>query len=234
MDDDFDDFDGFGPGLLRWFRDLHGHQEKDWYHANRDRYEHDVRGPADAFVRAADHEARRRRLPLRRDEHRSLSRVNRDIRFSNDKRPYKEYLAAYLFRDGDPARPGTVFLDVTAGRSRLAAGFVDLDRDALSTLRQAIADDAAGWHRAVSGLADAGLEVGPFDGADDELTRMPRGFDSLADDDRAAVLRLTSFTVERPIAKSELRSPDLVDALVDLAAAAMPLLRFGWRAFDRT
>jgi len=35
----------FGPGLLRFLKDLRLHNEREWFLANQQRYEEDVRGP---------------------------------------------------------------------------------------------------------------------------------------------------------------------------------------------
>src|SRR5215813_3808593 len=78
----------FGPGLFRFLRDLKTHNEREWFLANQQRYENDVRGP---FLRLiADLAPGLKKIspnfvadpsPTRG----SLMRIYRDIRFSKDK-----------------------------------------------------------------------------------------------------------------------------------------------------
>jgi len=71
----------------------------------------------------------------------------------------------------------------------------------------------------------------PLD-ASDILTRMPRGFEDLKDSPVAAALRLRSFVVRQDLPLETTTSPALIAAIVDVAARALPLLRFGWDAVD--
>ena len=77
-------------------------------------------------------------------------------------------------------------------------------------------------------LRAAGLQL---DGSD-RLTRMPRGFEDLRDSPVAGAIRLRSFLVRRDVETGAVGSPALIGTLADLAADALPLLRFGWAAVD--
>ena len=77
-------------------------------------------------------------------------------------------------------------------------------------------------------LEGAGLAL---DGSD-ALTRMPKGFEDLKGSPVAEAIRLRSFIVRRDLPLEVTTGPGLVGAIVDLGAAALPLLRFGWAAVD--
>jgi uncharacterized protein (TIGR02453 family) len=107
-----------------FFEELAQHNERDWFHANKKRYECDVKEPflqlVDAVVASLhDSEPDLALIPSKQ----MLFRINRDIRFAKDKRPYKEYLSASIGRFGtkDKLYPGH-YLQVGAAESFLAGG----------------------------------------------------------------------------------------------------------------
>ena len=82
-------FTGFGPEALGFLRDLAREQDRAWFLANKDRYEATIRAPMASLVAALSNVLAARRIPLRGDPQRAMFRIQRDVRFSRDKRPYK-------------------------------------------------------------------------------------------------------------------------------------------------
>ena len=82
----------FGPGLLKFLRDLAGNNDRSWFERNKARYEAEVREPALAFIRAFEprlEEISPHFVASDRTVGGSLMRIHRDVRFSKDKSPYK-------------------------------------------------------------------------------------------------------------------------------------------------
>jgi uncharacterized protein (TIGR02453 family) len=95
-----------------FFEELSRNNDRDWFHANKKRYEKDVKEPFLRLVEAIvaslnDTEPDLALIPSKQ----MLFRINRDIRFSKDKRPYKEHLSASVGRFGtkDKLYPGHYF-----------------------------------------------------------------------------------------------------------------------------
>src|SRR2546422_2585207 len=94
------------------------------------------------------------------DPKRSMFRINRDIRFSKDKSPYKTHAACWFHhrratsRVGSEANEGSAgfyFHLQPGGKSGLGAGIWMPPRPQLNRLRDAIADDAAAFGRMARG-----------------------------------------------------------------------------------
>jgi uncharacterized protein (TIGR02453 family) len=78
----------FSPATFRFLSDLAKNNDRDWFTANKARYEDDLKGPALRFIQ--DFAAHLRKLsPHFTAGPRSLFRIHRDTRFSKDKSPYK-------------------------------------------------------------------------------------------------------------------------------------------------
>lgn len=99
-------FEGFRPQAMVFLEALNEHQNKEWFGANRGEYEQFLRGPLLLLVADVAERPRKAKLPFCGDPHRALFRINRDVRFSKDKRPYKTHVSAALTRDGEKNSPG--------------------------------------------------------------------------------------------------------------------------------
>jgi uncharacterized protein (TIGR02453 family) len=171
-------FQGFGEGAVRFFEDLAANNTRDWWRANKDWYERDVRAPLEHLLddlQAEFGEAK-------------VFRPNRDTRFSKDKSPYKTSAAAVVF---DPvAGDHTLYVQLSADGLMVGGGNHMPATDQLARLRAAIdADDTGSQLEAiVARIRGHGGEVG----AHDELKTAPRGYGS--DHPRIELLRYKGIT----------------------------------------
>jgi uncharacterized protein (TIGR02453 family) len=165
----------FPAGTLEFLTDLRAHNDKAWFDANRARYESGYVEPAKAFVEAIG-PALDKLVP---DIHAepwvlgSIFRINRDIRFSSDKRPYKDHLDFWFWEGDRKASVSGLFLRVSPDGVVVGAGAHGFDKDQLATYRDAVADATTGAQLAtiVGALEAAGHEVGG-----ETYKRVPRGY----------------------------------------------------------
>jgi uncharacterized protein (TIGR02453 family) len=176
----------FPPETLEFLADLSEHNTKPWFDANRRRYEGAYLEPAKAFVEAIG-PALDELVPGIVAEPRvngSIFRVNRDIRFSKDKTPYKDHLDLWFWQGERKAAVSGLFLRIAPVAITVGAGAHGFDRKRLAAYRAAVADETAGAEvlATVSRIEDGGFEVGG-----EGYVRMPRGFD--VEEERARLLR---------------------------------------------
>jgi uncharacterized protein (TIGR02453 family) len=220
-------FAGFGLRALDFFKALDFHQDREWFQANRDLYESEVRGPMAALIADLSAACAARGLPLRGDPKRSQFRIYRDTRFAKDKRPYKTNAGATLTRDGEKRGAGVLYIHIDPKGCFAASALYHSEPPVLRTMRERIAGDPQTWRQVTAALGVAGLALG----GGDPLSRLPRGFET-AEGDIAEAVKLRSFMVRREIAAPLLCQPALVAEITDFAAASMPLLDFVWAAAD--
>jgi uncharacterized protein (TIGR02453 family) len=131
----------FTEDYLRFFTELEASNHKEWFDANRKRYEANVKKPFYAFT---DH-----MIGLLAKEDPALEgitakdcvfRINRDIRFSTDKTPYKTNQSAIITPMGrkNHTYPG-VYFEAGANDFRVYGGVYFAEKDALMNIRTAIA-----------------------------------------------------------------------------------------------
>jgi len=219
----------FTQRALRFFRELARHNEKAWFEAHREEYESEVRQPMRKLIEDLDTRFAEFAPEIGGDSKRSMFRINRDIRFSKDKSPYKTHAACWFHHrnaarsvgaEADAGSAGFYFHLEPGGRSMIGAGLWMPPRPQLNKLRDAIAKDAKGFDRLARSIPRR------FGGLDDEgsLKRMPRGY---AEDHPAAKwLRFQSFTSGRTLTDAQVTNASLVSLLAREYAALLPLVRW--------
>lgn len=164
-------FTGFGRGALGFYEDLAANNSRDWWHANRRRYDDEVRQPLESLLEALAAEFGEAKV----------FRPNRDTRFSADKSPYKLNAAA-VAAEGDGT---SLYVSLSAEGLHVGGGAYHLARDQLARYRAAVADDRLG--RELEAIA-ASLRAAKADVTGrTQLKTAPRGI--AADHPRIDLLR---------------------------------------------
>lgn len=212
-------FQGFPAGALPFLRRLKRNNDRAWFAERKGEYERLLLDPMLLLVRELEGALAEAGLPVAASAKSPVFRVYRDIRFSNDKSPFRTHIASALYRAGNKRLDGIVYLHVAPEGSLVAAGFWQPEKAALHRWRERIAEDPGP-------LARIGAET-PLDEAD-ALTRMPRGYERHAEQPHARLLRLKNFIVQEPIAPEALLSRRMLEQAEAFALRAAPLLRYGW------
>jgi len=168
----------FSPDLFTFLRNLKRHNEREWFLANKPRYEEAVKKPALAFIAAFEPHLRKispEFLAIPRAVGGSLFRIQRDVRFSKDKSPYKTAVGIrFPHRDSKNVHAPLFYLHLEPGASFAGLGVWHPEPPTLQKIRLAIVEDPRAYERAVS----AARFRKRFEVGGDSLKRPPRGYDS--------------------------------------------------------
>ena len=139
----------FGPELFGFLAELKDHNDRDWFNANKARYEADVLEPSLAFIEDFAPYLHQISPHLRADARRvggSLFRIYRDTRFSKDKTPYKTTAGIWFKHEQskDVHAPG-FYLHLAPGDVFAGGGIWHPDTRTLTKIRDAIVADPEGW-----------------------------------------------------------------------------------------
>jgi uncharacterized protein (TIGR02453 family) len=215
----------FTPALFTFLRELAANNNREWFLANKPRYEADVRDPALRFISEVGPRLRQISPHLIADPKPvggSLFRLNRDTRFSNDKSPYKTAVAMSFAHDqvgrGQPD-PG-FYMRLAPGGAVAAGGIYHADAATLKRVRDAIVADVPGWRRATTGATFAPTFGPPAE----SLMRPPRGYDP--DHPLIEDLKRKDYVWHVSFSEQKACAPDLLDRYVEICKAASPFTRF--------
>ena len=171
-------FPGFPLALFHFLEDLSRHNNRDWFQANKHRYQEHLLAPALAFIEAMAAPVEKISPHFRAVAKKaggSLMRIYRDTRFSKDKTPYKTNVGIHFRHEKgcDVHAPGFYF-HIEPQRVFLGAGIWHPATPALTKIRNAIAEKPAEWKRARDGKTFRGR----YELTGESLRRPPKGFDA--------------------------------------------------------
>jgi uncharacterized protein (TIGR02453 family) len=169
---------GIPVDAVRFYADLESDNSREFWAANKQRYDESVRAPFEALLDSLAGEFGPGKV----------FRPYRDVRFSPDKRPYKEYQGGFV----QTADGMGWYVQLSAAGLMTGGGFHHHAPDQVTRFRAAV--DASGTGEELAGIVDA-LEEAKFEVGGEQLKTRPRGY---ADDHpRLDLLRHKSLTVGR-------------------------------------
>ena len=224
------EFPGFGPELVQFLGELALNNDREWFEANKQRYERVVREPALAFIRAIAprlSKLSKHMLALDKKVGGSLMRPYRDTRFASDKTPYKTNLGVQFrhVAGKDVHAPGLYF-HVDPDEVFLGAGTWHPEPDALAAIRTRIAEQPKAW---VKARDDAGF-VKLWSLGGESLSRPPRGF--AKDHPQIEDLKRKDHIAVCNLLHTEIVGPEVVELVAERFAASKPYMKFLCAALD--
>lgn len=187
------------PDSLQFLKDLAGNNNREWFQANKNRYEVALENMKQ-FVKAVE-------AGLEETDHiegAHLFRIYRDVRFSKDKSPYKNNFGMGFTRATNRLRGG-YYLQIEPGASFAGGGFWQPNAQDLKRIRDEFAVD----HQSIGQImAQPAFQkyFGTIQG--EELKTAPRGYDK--DNPALDLIRKKSFTVHRSFTDAEVTSDNFL------------------------
>lgn len=214
----------FKPALFKFLRDLRENNNRDWFNANKSRYESSVKDPALRFISDFGEQLEKLSPHFKADPRPvggSLFRIYRDVRFSKNKAPYKTAVGIqFRHKRGKDAHAPGFYLHLEPGELFAAAGMWHPDSASLKSIREAISTDTKGWKSALSGKAfKSNFEFGG-----ESLKRPPKGFDP--DHPLIETLKRKDFIVHTRLTQKEATSAGFERRVAGLFRQTAPLVRF--------
>ena len=215
--------------ILEFLKDIKKNNYKPWFDSNKKRYE-DARSSfilsvekMIAAIATFDNEISN----LTAKE--CILRINRDVRFSKNKTPYKNNMAAYFNRAGKKGTGAGYYLHIEPGASFAAAGIWMPEGDGLSKIRQEIDYNFDEWKKIIGSSAfkkqfEKGLE------SSNTLVRPPKGYDE--NNPAINFLKLKSFIVSKTFSDADVMSKTFTSDLTKTFRQVKPMIDFINRSLD--
>lgn len=205
-------FAGFPADALDFLRELEVNNNRDWFESQKQRYQESIVAHAWAFV--ADLGERLQRISpnitydTRTNGAGSMMRIYRDIRFSQDKTPYKTKVA-FVFWEGPLKKMENPAFGFQFGAQggELMAGQFGFPKDMLPRYRQAVLDERSG--NELLEIMRTITQTGTYQISGERSKRIPSGYD--ANHPRAELLCYQGLYAHcEAISPALLISPELV------------------------
>ena len=220
----------FTKDFLGFLNELAANNEREWFKANKKRFDESVKAPFEAFVgEMIDRlSADDKRIMLTPKD--AIFRIYRDTRFSKDKTPYKTHMAAVISPGGrkDFSTPGGIYIQLGADASRVYAGVYQPDSKQLQLIREHIVSNMKSFEKLVNNK-EFKKRFGEVRG--DKNKRIPKEFREAAKEQ--SLLFNKAFYFFADLKPSQITRKDLPDKVMDLYYASKPLAAFLGKAMAK-
>ena|SRR5438105_2821295 len=220
-------FAGFDPDGMQFLHELAAEMNRDWFVANKSRYEAVWVRPLTALLDEVGARLAKAYAPIKLGAPK-IFRIYRDTRFAKDKSPYKTHVAGALPTAGKQTGEGctALYLHLGVDEEFIGVGTYFFMDDQLPKWRKLVAADQTGKQLAaiVGKLRKAGYPVGGHD----DYKKVPKPY--AADHPRAEFLKMKGLTAGFPaIPRGLLHERELADWLVDHGKATVPMVSWLYR-----
>lgn len=213
---------------VRFLKELKKNNSKSWFDENRSTYEK-AKKDFELFIQSLiDKYAKSDSSIASLKAKDCMFRINRDIRFSKDKSPYKTNFGASINPGGKKSPLAGYYLHVEPGGSFVGGGIWSPMPPELGKVRQEIDYNFDEFRKIITSKKFLAAYGELHNGNDISLARVPKGYE--AENPAAQFLKLKSVIAMKPISDKELQSPDLLSISSSAFQSLQPLIQFLNRA----
>lgn len=209
--------------ILHFLRSLKKNNTKEWFDANRKTYESAKKEMQD-FTTALIQQFSVIDPSIAHLTYKDcMFRINRDVRFSKDKSPYKTNMGIYICAGGKKSMMAGYYLHIEPGASFVGGGLYMPMPKELAKVRQEI-DYNFDVFKKILASKSFKTQFGALNEGEDKLSRVPKGYE--ADNPAAEFLKHKSFIVMKPISDKEVMDKKLMPETIKAFQALKPLVEF--------
>ncbi|MEP6684349.1 MAG: DUF2461 domain-containing protein [Parafilimonas sp.] len=210
---------------LQFLKQLAKNNNKEWFDANRSKYDLAKSDFAFFFQQVIDSFCKTDAGLSTVTSKNCLFRINRDVRFAKDKSPYKTNMGAYLNANGKKSMTAGYYLHIQPGNSFVGGGIYQPDAEALKTVRQEIDYNFDVFKNIINNKKfKAVYTKGLSTDSGIKLSRPPKGYD----ENNAAIefLKLKSIVATSPLTDAQVTDKKFVATVVKAFETLHPMILF--------
>jgi uncharacterized protein (TIGR02453 family) len=209
---------------LKFLKDLKKNNNKPWFDAHRKQYD-TAKSDFENFIQSVLDKHRRNDADLEDlTAKKCIFRINRDVRFSKDKSPYKTNFGASMDKGGKKSGLAGYYFHLEPGKSFFGGGLWQPQPDALRKVRQEIDYCFEEFGKIISSKKFRLTYGDLYTGDDIQLSKVPRGFER--DNPAGEYLKFKSWLVLADVSDAELTSKSLLNKTLDAFSLLQPLVKF--------
>lgn len=208
--------------FLDFLTELKANNNREWFHANKKRFEQEVKQPFEAFVAQVIELMQIHNTNLNITPKEAIFRIYRDTRFSKDKTPYKTNVSAIIGEGGRKNMHSSgIYIEISDDRSAVYSGVYQPNSKQVQAIREHIVSNLEEFEDLIAAPAFVDA-FGTIRG--EKYKRIPKEFRTLAE--QQPLLLNKAFYFFREFEPKVALQDDFVEVLVDHYLIARPLADF--------
>jgi uncharacterized protein (TIGR02453 family) len=208
--------------VFQFSQGLTENNNREWFHANKKSYE-EAKSSVEAFIKelitgvqSFDDSV----VGITPKD--CMFRINRDVRFSNDKSPYKTNIGGFIAKGGRNAMNAGYYLHIEPGKSFLGGGIYMPPADKLKMIRNEIYFNAPTFKKIITDTTFKKYFTEIWDDA--KLKNAPKDFPKdFVDID---LLKFKNYTIIHPLKDEQIMQANFYQYVLDVFKAMFSLNSF--------
>ncbi len=213
--------------ILNFLKDLEANNTREWFDQNRERYD----STRKKFLTVAEfliHQIRKFdvEIPVLNPKD-CVFRIFRDVRFSNDKRPFKSNYGCFIARGGKKSGFAGYYLHIQPGECFLSGGIYMPPPEHLQAIRQEIYYHPQEYTEVLENKDFKSVFTLEYF---DRLKTAPKGFPK--EWEHIELIKNRNYALGHPVTEEELYAPDFLTNAIEVFKIIHPFNRYLNRAVD--
>jgi uncharacterized protein (TIGR02453 family) len=212
----------FSSQYITFFKELSQNNNTDWFNAHKKDYEKEVKKPFESFIARLILEMNTMTPEITISPSEAIFRINKDIRFSADKSPYKTEMSAVISKNGKKSNPCPgIYLSLGAEEVTIASGLKMLEKQELLEVRHHLANHSDQFNAIIR---EPKFKEAFGDIQGEKVKRLSEEFKDAAVDQ--PILFHTTFLAIAKLPATELTQPNFLEKIMDLYQLTLPFAHF--------
>ena len=212
------------PSTIKFIKDLKKNNTKEWFDVNRKIYEAAKQDFLNLTTEVLKNIAAKDETLAQLEPKKCVFRINRDVRFSKDKSPYKTNMGMSISKGGKVAISAGYYFHLEPGACFIGGGLYMPMPDDVKKIRQEIDYNWDEFKKIITSKKFVAAFGDVSKSAEFSLSRPPKGYDE--NNPAIEYLKLKSWTASTPLLDADLTDKNLVKKIVTTFEALKPLLDF--------
>jgi uncharacterized protein (TIGR02453 family) len=219
------------PSTLKFLKDLKKNNDREWFEKNRKAYESAKEDMAKLVDDVVKQFGKKEKDIASLTAKECVYRINRDVRFSKNKAPYKNNMAASLIKGGKKSVNAGYYIQIQpGGESFIGGGRYMVEPLELKKIRQEIDYSWDEFNKIINNKKFKATYGELERGEGMALSREPKGYGK--DNPAIEYIKLKSFVATTDLSDADLTSKDLVKKIATTFETLQPLIAFLNRALE--
>jgi len=218
------------PTTIKFLKDLKNNNSKEWFDNNRKRYEaakEDFSVIVTAIIQEFGKKDPSIQLLTAKE---CMFRINRDVRFSKNKSPYKTNMGASFSKGGKKSILAGYYFHCEPGQAFIGGGLWMPESDVVKKVRQEIDYCFDEFSKILKNKKFVAVYKGLEISDQTSLTREPKGYEK--DNNAIQFIKLKSWLATVALTDADLTNKALVSKIVSAFEALQPFIEFLNRAIE--
>ena len=208
---------------MQFLADLKKNNTREWFEANRKRYEAAKENVLELAAQLIKTIGAFDKDIAELEPKQCIFRINRDVRFSKNKAPYKNNMSLMVSKGGKKSESAAFYIQIEPGQAFIGCGYWGPEAKKLIAVRQEIDYNFKDWQKIINAKKFKETFVEGLS-KEDTLQRPPKGYD--IENPAIEFLKLKSFVVIKKIPDSLLQDKSFGKELLDIYKVVKPMLDF--------